>query len=110
MNKSYFHKYLDDSVWDTRKTPRLFEKGYHSGSPAAPRGRLRRSLKTLHESYGGDRVGPIILLALGLPLLAVLAHTLGWVFCVLIGLVMVSVWVHGPKRYFHADRDGEERQ
>ncbi len=108
MNKGYFHKYIEDSVRDTRKTPRMFEKGHHSGGAAVPRGSLRRSLRTLQNSYGSDRVGPILLFALGLPLLAVLALTLGWVFCVLVGLVMVSVWVHGPKRYFHADCEKEE--
>jgi hypothetical protein len=109
VNRGYFHKYLEDSVRDTRKTPRMFEKGHRSGKGRTPRGRLRRSLRTFAKSYRRDWAGPIVLLVLCLPLLAVLAYTLGWVLCVLVGLVMISVWVHSPKRYFHADGNREEQ-
>jgi hypothetical protein len=107
VNKGYLQKFLDDSVRDTRKTPRLFEKGHCGSEGAAPRGRLRRSLKALHKSYGKDRVGPILLFMLGLPLLIVFAIVWGWKLCVLIGLIMLSVWIHRPKKHSRADRDQE---
>ena len=85
----------------------MFEKGRRSSEGKVRRGRIRRSLKALHNSYGKDRIGPILLLMLGLPFLLVFVIIWGWKFGLLIGIIMLSVWIHSPKRHSHADRNEE---